>query len=144
MNKNDSPLFYTCSLIEFIGRKCHQKRSNIVNFLGEKTIDRIYHNADILHCEVIDSVADRYIEMLSIPDGDYDNVSSCKYTIPDYWTIGAVYERLIEDVEKVFTAKSLIEIYNSWISDAISNYNTDFYYQSRDYIRECYLAGKII
>lgn len=144
MNKNDSPLFYTCSLIEFIGRKCHQKRSNIVNFLGEKTIDRIYHNADILHCEVIDSVADRYIEMLSIPDGDYDNVSSCKYTIPDYWTIGAVYERLIEDVEKVFTAKSLIEIYNSWINDAISNYNTDFYYQSRDYIRECYLAEKII
>ncbi|MBQ2051218.1 MAG: hypothetical protein II495_03130 [Paludibacteraceae bacterium] len=144
MNKNDSPLFYTCSLIEFIGRKCHQKRSNIVNFLGEKIIDRIYHNADILHCEVIDSVADRYIEMLSIPDGDYDNVSSCKYTIPDYWTIGAVYERLIEDVEKVFTAKSLIEIYNSWISDAISNYNTDFYYQSRDYIKECYLAGKII
>ena len=144
MNKNDSPLFYTCSLIEFIGRKCHQKRSNIVNFLGEKTIDRIYHNADILHCEVIDSVADRYIEMLSIPDGDYDNVSSCKYTIPDYWTIGAVYERLIEDVEKDFTAKSLIKIYNSWISDAISNYNTDFYYQSRDYIKECYLAGKIL
>ena len=144
MNKNDSPLFYTCSLIELIGRKCHQKRSNIVNFLGEKTIDRIYHNADILHCEVIDSVADRYIEMLSIPDGDYDNVSSCKYTIPDYWTIGAVYERLIEDVEKDFTAKSLIKIYNSWISDAISNYNTDFYYQSRDYIKECYLAGKIL
>ena len=53
-------------------------------------------------------------------------------------------ELYLEDVEKVFTAKSLIEIYNSWISDAISNYNTDFYYQSRDYIRECYLAGKII
>ena len=100
MNKNDSPLFYTCSLIEFIGRKCHQKRSAIVNLLGEKAIDRIYHNADILHCEVIDAVADRYIEMLSIPAGDFDNVSSCKYTLPDYWTIGAVYERLIEDVEK--------------------------------------------
>ncbi len=144
MNKNDSPLFYTCSLIEFIGRKCHQKRSAIVNLLGEKAIDRIYRNADILHCEVIDAVADRYIEMLSIPAGDFDNVSSCKYTLPDYWTIGAVYERLIEDVEKDFTAKSLIEIYNSWISDAISNYNTDFYYQSRDYIKECYLAGKIL
>ena len=144
MNKNDSPLFYTCSLIEFIGRKCHQKRSAIVNLLGEKAIDRIYRNADILHCEVINAVADRYIEMLSIPAGDFDNVSSCKYTLPDYWTIGAVYERLIEDVEKDFTAKSLIEIYNSWISDAISNYNTDFYYQSRDYIKECYLAGKIL
>ena len=144
MNKNDSPLFYTCSLIEFIGRKCHQKRSTIVNWLGEKTIDRIYRNADILHCEVIDSVADRYIEMLSIPEGEFDNVSSCKYMIPDYWTIGAVYERLIEDVESDFSAKSIIDIYNSWISDAISNYNTDFYYQSRDYIKECYLAGKIL
>ena len=144
MNKNDSPLFYTCSLIEFIGRKCHQKRSAIVNLLGEKAIDRIYRNADILHCEVIDAVADRYIEMLSIPAGDFDNISSCKYTLPDYWTIGAVYERLIEDVEKDFTAKSLIKIYNSWISDAISNYNSDFYYQSRDYIKECYLAGKIL
>ena len=144
MNKNSSPLFYTCSLIEFIGRKCHQKRSDIVNLLGEKTIDRIYRNADILHCEVIDAVADKYIEMLSIPDGEYDNVSSCKYTLPDYWTIGAVYERLIEDVEDSFSAKSLIEIYNSWISDAISNYNTDFYYQSRDYIKECFLAGRIL
>ena len=112
--------------------------------LGEKTIYRIYRNADILHCEVINAVADRYIEMLSIPNGEYDNVSSCKYTLPDYWTIVAVYERLIEDVEKDFTAKSLIEIYNSWISDAISNYNTDFYYQSRDYIKECYLAGRIL
>ena len=94
MSKNDSALFYTCSLIEFIGRKCRQKRSAVVNFLGENTIDRIYRNADILHCEVIDSVADRYIELLHIPGGEFDNVAMCKYTIPDYWTIGAVYERL--------------------------------------------------
>lgn len=144
MNKNDTALFYTCSLIEFIGRKCHQKRSDLINILGEKIIDRIYRNADVLHCEVIDTVADRYIELLSVPDGDFDNVSKCKYAVPDYWSIGAVYERLIEDVSEDITAKAFIMIYTSWISDAISNYNTDFYYQSRDYIKECYLENRIL
>lgn len=144
MNKNDSALFYTCSLIEFIGRKCRQKRSDIVNILGESTIDRIYRHADVLHCEVIDAVADRYIELMSVPNGDFDNVASCKYNVPDYWTIGAVYERLIEDVSTDITAENIMTIYNSWINDAISNYNTDFYYQPRDYIRECYLEGRVL
>lgn len=144
MNKNDSALFYTCSLIEFIGRKCHHKRSDVVNILGESTVNRIYRNADILHCEVIDAVADRYIELMSVADGDFDNVASCKYTVPDYWTIGAVYERLIEDVSTDKTAENIMAVYNSWINDAISNYNTDFYYQPRDYIRECYLEGRVL
>lgn len=47
MNKNDSALFYTYSLIEFIGIKCHQKRSAVVNILGENIINRIYRNAAI-------------------------------------------------------------------------------------------------
>ncbi len=144
MNKNNSALFYTCSLIEFIGRKCRQKRSDIVTMLGESTIDRIYRNADILHCEVIDAVADRFIELMSVPVGDFDNVADCMYNVPDYWTIGAVYERLIEDVSDEINALSIIKVYTSWISDAISNYNTDFYYQSRDYIKECYLQGCVL
>ena len=67
--------------------------------------------------------------------------------MPDYWTIGEVYERLIEDSaggdgeEQV--VDKLVEVYTSWIDDVISNYNTDFYYQSRDYIAECYREGKI-
>lgn len=144
MNKNDSALFYTCSLIEFIGRKCRQKRSDVVNYLGNETIERIYRNADILHCEVIDAVADRYIELTNIPEGDYDNIASCKYTIPDYWSIGAVYERLIEDISDCVSAENIMSVYTSWISDAISNYNTDFYYQPRDYLRECYLQGRVL
>ena len=37
-----------------------------------------------------------------------------------------------------------MEVYFYWIDAAISNYNTDFYYQSRDYIYECYMAGKVL
>ena len=32
--KNNSDLFYTCSLIEFIGKERKLKRSELVQFLG--------------------------------------------------------------------------------------------------------------
>ena len=75
MIKNDSALFYTCSLIEYIGRDRKLERADVVNYLGKEIIDRIYRYSDVLHCEPIESVAYRYIEKMNIPSGDYDNVS---------------------------------------------------------------------
>lgn len=77
-----------------------------------------------------------------------DNVAACRYTVPDYWTIGEVYARLIEDVtgedeDDEQLIDHLMEVYTSWIDDAISNYNSDFYYQSRDYLFACYQEGEI-
>lgn len=146
--KNDNALFYTCSLIEFISRKQKLKRRDTVNFLGKEAISRIYNYSDVFHCEVIDSVADRFIQMRDIPQGDFDNVSACKYDVPDYWDIGEVYERLIEDIQKNDEPDEIIEtlfaVYNSWISDSISNFNSDFFYQSRQYIKECFVQNKMI
>lgn len=69
----------------------------------------------------------------------------CEYTIPDYWDIGEVYERLIEDsYSDQDVVKGIWEVYHSWISDAISDYNTDSYYQPRDYIAVCYDEGKVL
>lgn len=144
--KNNSALFYTCSLIELIGRVRKLKRSEVVRALGENTIRRIYRYADVFHCEPIEKTADDFITNLNLPEGSFDNVAACRYQVPDYWTIGEVYERLIEDVSgdrEESLIDRLIEVYTSWIDDAISNYNSDFYYQSRDYIRACYLEGKI-
>lgn len=145
--KNDSALFYTCSLIEFIGRRQKQKRSELVQIMGKNAIARIYRYADVFHCEPIEKTADDFITNLNIPEGDFNNVSKCRYTVPDYWTIGEVYERLIEDIcgeDKEHVIDCLMEVYTSWIDDAISNYNTDFYYQSREYIYECYREGTVI
>ena len=144
--KNNSDLFYTCSLIEFIGRERKLNRSELVRFMGEKTIRRIYRYADVVHGEMIEKTADDFITNLSIPKGTFDNVASCRYDVPDYWTIGEVYERLIEDIsgdDEEHIIDRLVEVYTSWISDAISNYNTDFYYQSRQYIHECYKEGTV-
>ena len=136
--KNDSALFYTCSLIEYIGRQQKLNRSELVRVMGEKTIRRIYRYADVFHCEPIEKTADDFITNLSIPKGTFDNVASCRYDVPDYWTIGEVYERLIEDVsgdDEGHIIDGLIEVYTS--------YNTDFYYQSRQYIHECYKEGAV-
>ncbi|MGN0182671.1 MAG: hypothetical protein ACI4DP_09745 [Candidatus Ornithomonoglobus sp.] len=142
--KNDNDLFFTCSLIEYIGRQQKQKRVDVVRMLGEKTIKRIYKYADVLHCEPIAKVADEFINLCNIPEGNYDNAAKCRYEVPDYWSIGKVYERLIEDVMEDDTVNTLFEVYYSWISDSISNYNSDFFYQPRDYIRECYFAGEVL
>lgn len=98
--KNNNALFYTCSLIEYIGRITKQRRSAVVKYLGAGTIKRIYKYADIFHCEPIEKVADEFIELADIPLDSFDNVAKCRYEVPDYWTIGEVYERLIEDVEE--------------------------------------------
>ena len=144
--KNNSALFYTCSLIEYIGRERKLKRADVVRALGEKTIRRIYRYADVFHCEAIEKTADDFITHLHLPEGNFDNVASCRYHVPDYWTIGEVYERLIEDISddrEEDLIGHLLEVYTSWIDDVISNYNTDFYYQPRDYIQACYHEGKI-
>ena len=137
-------MFFECSLIEYIGRECKLKRADVVNTLGEEHLRRIYRQADILHCEPIEKTANVYEEMCGIKTGSYDNIANCKYDVPDYWTIGDVYRRLIEDSSEGDVVKTLIEVYNSWISDAISNYNSDFFYQSREYIYECYKQGEVL
>ena len=142
----NSALFFTCSLVEYIGRERKLTRRSVVSALGESHIRRIYSHADVLHCEPIAAVADAYIELADIGTGDFDNVAAARYLVPDYWTIGEVFARLIEDVRAPGddAVSVLRDVYGSWISDALSNYNTDFYYQPRDYIAECYRQGTVL
>ena len=149
MTKNDNNLFFLCSLIEFIGRKQKLSRYKVVSSLGDKTLRHIYDYSDVLHCEPISRVAEEYIESCKLSTGNFDNVTACRYSVPSYWDIGKVYARLVQDVTEGVSEKDKIiiklnEVYGSWISDSISNFNSDFFYQPHDYIRECYLEGEIL
>lgn len=138
-------LFYTCSLIEFIGRDRKLVRKDVVRYLGEDVLRRIYSHAEVFHCEPIAKTANDFIERCSIPTGDFDNVAKCRYAVPGYWDIGAVYARLIEDVaDGADPIRKLMEVYASSFSDAICRFNTDLYYQSRQYLSACWRAGEII
>lgn len=144
MEKNNNALFFTCSLIEFIARKTKNSRKDIVNYLG-KDLRQIYSYADVFHCEPIEKVADDFITRNEIPQGSYDVISNCKYSVPDYWDIGEVFERLIEDsYEEKEVLLGIKEVYESWITEKILNFNSDLYYQSRDYLAECYKEGIVL
>ena len=80
-----------------------------------------------------------------LPHGQFDNVAAARYAGPDVWTIGKVYARLIEDVSgQDDVAETLVAVYTSWIDEKLCDYNSSFYYQSRDYIAECYRVGHVI
>lgn len=135
-----SDLFFTCSLIEFIGRAQRLSRREVVAGLGAATLAHIYAHAETLHCEPIAKSADYFTQYAHLPTGDFDNVSACRYDVPDYWSIGKVYARLIEDVlQDDDVVQTLIAVYSSPIDTLISNYNSDFFYQPRDFLKFEYL-----
>lgn len=141
---NNNALFYECSLIEYIARQTKNRRYDVVKQLGGD-IKRIYEYADVFHCEPIEKVADDFIHKDAISDGNYDNVAKCKYAVPDYWDIGEVFARLIEDC---YDGEDLVngikEVYGSWMADQILNFNSDLYYQSREYLALCYKEGRML
>lgn len=142
--KNNSNLFFACSLIEYIARGTKNRRLDVVRQLGDD-LSRIYKYADVFHCEPIEKVADDFIQKDNISDGNCDNLSKCKYTIPDYWDIGEVFARLIEDCyEEENVINGIKEVYASWMAEKILNFNSDLYYQSREYLAVCYKEGKLL
>ena len=142
--KNDNALFYTCSLIEYIGRITQNTRNAIIAYLGDD-VDRIYKYADVFHCEPIEKVADDFIVRDQIPEGRYDVVSRAKYSVPDYWDIGEVFARLIEDnFSQNDVIRGIKAVFQSWLAEKILNFNSDLYYQPRDYLAECYREGSIL
>ena len=146
-NKKDNDLFFTCSLIEYISRKTKNIRADVVNKLGKTRISKIYELADVYHCDNIDSVSDYFIDDANIHMGEFDNLSNCDYAVPSHWDIGKVYKRLIKMVaenEKIEIIDALMEVYSSFISPKIDDYNSSVYYENPNYIFECYKENKML
>ncbi len=143
--RNNSALFFTCSLIEQIGRMLHAKRGDVAAALGEEGVRAVYDYADVLHCDPIEKAADDTIAEFSLQGGCYDNIAAARYAVPDVWTMGKVYARLIEDVSSDMNiVETLLEVYSSWIDEKLSDYNSSFYYEPRDYIAECWRQGEVL
>ena len=147
MSQKDNALFFTCALIDYISRKTKNTRADVVNRLGKEQISKIFELAVIYHCDNPDRVCDDFIESAHIETGSFDNIADCGYAVPSYWDIGKVYKRLIKMVaedKKTDVIDALFEVYNSFISPAIDDYNGSFYYENPLFIFECYKAKKIL
>ena len=82
-----------------------------------------------------------------------DNLKILKFPeISDEWLdfiaecrIGKLYSIMIEDcAESGDEVKELMKIFCSFISDAISNFNSDLYYQNPYYLEWSYREGKLL
>ncbi|MCQ2204753.1 MAG: hypothetical protein MJZ15_09960 [Bacteroidales bacterium] len=146
-DKKQNDLFFVCSLIEYIGRATHNYRKYVVNALGKEELEHIYEFADVYHCENMDKLVAEFSQIHNIKEGDYDNVSLSEYRVPTAWEIGRVMQRLVIHVaedEKLDVPDAIIKLYNSWMPEAIGDYNSSFYYDSPGYQYASYRAGKPI
>ena len=144
-DKNANHLFFLCSLIEYIGRKTKNHRNVVANAIGKTNLQRIFDLADVYHSENIDKLTFELTEKHNIETGYFDNISNAKYAVPTYWDIGKVYKRLILAVSKHYDKPfidTFLEIYNSWLSRKIEDFNGSIYYESPAYLFQSYLTGE--
>ena len=145
-SKEQNDLFFLCALIDYMARKTHNRRCVIVDALGRERLEHIFALADVYHSDNIDRVSDDFIAECRIPEGEFDNVAACHFTIPSHWDIGKVYKRLIlmvarQNGEDVISA--LIAVYHAWICAYLDDYNGSFYYENPQFIFECYQQGHV-
>lgn len=138
-------LFYVCSLIEFIGRKTQNKRKDVVNSLGEQGIRKQLYDAQVNHCLTFEQVSDELIERYQIANGKFDTISECQYKIPSFTSIGKLYSYMVIDCSKEGKeVAELLKIFNSFISDEISDFRTGVYFENPSYLENCYQAGYLL
>lgn len=145
-DKKANDLFFTCALVEYIARKTKNKPVDIVNFLGKKNLEKIYELADVYHSDNIDKVSNDFIAKCRIPNGNFDNVAKCKYSVPTHWEIGKVYKRLVLMIsreQKSNVIDILEKVYRSPVSDLIEDYNGSFYYENPQTIYETYKTNVV-
>lgn len=143
--KNKDDLFYVCSLIEHIGRSTKNRRGLVVDALGEKGIRKMLRDAEVNHCLSFEQVGDEVKEWYGIAEGDFDPAKGSPYSIPSVQDIGRLYSIIIQDcAEPDRENEELIKVFKSPVSDLISNFKTDLYYQNPSYIEESYKAGYLL
>ena len=143
--KERNDYFYVCSLIEYIARQTHNRRGVITETLGKAGIEKQLYDAEVNHCLSFEQVSDELIEQYNITEGDFDTITECKYAVPDFLDIGKLYCIMIEDcAEPGREVDELLKIFSSFISDKISDFQTDIYYQNPNYLECSYEAGYLL
>ena len=143
---NNNDLLYVCTLIEYMGRVTMNKRSDIVELLGKDELGRLVDLADVNHSLSLEEVSDELINEFGIRKGMYDSVGSSMYNVP---TIDAIAKDFMYLVVNTITSDqnltdAIYNVFTSFISEEITDFNSSVYYSSPDYLKESYLQGELL
>jgi len=143
--KERNDYLYVCSLVEYIARRTNNRRGAVVTALGKEGIRKQLYDAEVNHCLSFEQVSDEVIGQYQIRQGDFDTITDCKYPVPGVQDIGGLYSIMIEDcAEPGEEISELMNIFTSFISDEISDFQTDVYYQNPSYLECSYKAGRLL
>lgn len=143
--KRKDDIYYVCTMIEFVARATKNRRKDVIARLSKRNIEHQLKVAEVNHCLSFEQVSDEWIEQYGISIGIFDTVSNCKYTVPSVTAIGRVYQQLVLVTAKENEeAQAIIDVFSSFISDEISNFNSSVYYSNPDYLRCSYEAGVLL
>ena len=143
--KQKDDIYDGCSLIEFIARKTKNHRQDVIRHFSKADVERQLRLAEVNHCLSFEQVADELIEDYGISDGDFDTVKECRYDVPSFLSIGMLYQELVlSTIKTEDAAQGIIDVFSSFISDEISDFNSNVYYTNPDYLRCSYLEGKML
>lgn len=143
--KRKDDVYFVCTMIEFVARATKNHRKDVIARLSKKNIEHQLKVAEVNHCLSFEQVSDEWIEQYGIPNGTFDTVGNCKYNVPSVTSIGRVYQQLVlTTAEKNEEAQAIIDVFSSFISDEISNFNSNVYYSNPDYLKCSYQEGTLL
>lgn len=143
--KRKDDIYYVCTMIEYIARVTNNRRKDVVKMLSKKSIEHQLKVAEVNHCLSYEQVCDEWIELYNIQPGNYNTIVECKYTVPSVNSIGRVYQQLvIATTKENEEAQAIIDVFSSFISDEISNFNSNVYYSNPDYLKCSYKEGILL
>ncbi len=145
-DKQKDNLFYVCILLEYIARKTANRRCDVISYFDKDDINREMCMADVNMEMTFDEVASGLIVDYGISRGQFDTVRTCRFTVPSVISIGRVFQDLILAVRRPDQGieQTLIDVFSSFISDEIADFNANIYYSNPDYLRCCYLEGELL
>lgn len=138
-------IYYVCTMIEYVARITNNRRKDVVEKISKKNMEHQIKVAEVNHCLSYEQVADEWIEQYKIEKGNFNTIEDCKYEIPSVNAIGRVYQQLVLDTTRENEeAQAIINVFSSFISDEISNFNSNVYYSAPDYLRCSYEEGVLL
>lgn len=141
---NNDDVFYVCTLIEYIARVTHNHRKDVLSCIPDDGLLHLLNSACVNHCLGFEEVSDEVISEYQIPQGVYDTVTSCKYSVPSVTSIGRVYQQLVLSLDAMDVVTAVREVFSSFISDEISDFNSSVYYSNPSYLLCSYKSGYLL
>jgi len=142
-----SDITYVCALIEHVGRMTKNRNRDIATRLGIEGIAWHLEHAQTSHCLTLDEVATELIDEYQIPTGMFDSVTHVQGNVPLPIHVARTYKSLVvnifENSDQSLPA-IIHDVFTSFISDEISDFNTSTFYENPSYIYHSYLEGELL